>query len=427
MDISRLELFNEWWTTGSVRKELTKEYRRPLFDEVLKYLNDRQIILIYGLRRVGKSTLMYQIIQHLLKQGIGADRIFRFSFDDTEAQLDEVLRVFEREKLRKNFEQADRVYVFFDEIQKTADWQNKLKIFYDLYPNIKFFICGSASISIQKKAKESLAGRTYDFHMKPLTFAEFLKLKGIDAKFDHWKTYKRTVAPSFYDHLRKGGFPELTDETDEEKIRSYVKNNVIDRILYVDLPAEFGLKDPQLLKTIVELTADHPGMIVNYDALKNDLKRNKQTIMSYFTYLEYALILKLVANIRPGFLSTSRKMRKAYHTSTAFPLSIARNPDDTLMGRVVENLMVQELDAEYYFRDKGFEIDFIIKKGGKTIPIEIKYGKPDASKFAKALARIQLDNGIIVTKDQDQETEVDGRKIKMIPAWAFILFKEKFI
>jgi predicted AAA+ superfamily ATPase len=427
VDISRLALFNEWWTTGSVRKELAREYRRPLFHKLLKYLDDRQIILVYGLRRVGKTTLMYQIIQHLLEEGVKKDRILRYSFDDSKADLEEVLRTYEQEKLRKNFQDVDRIYVFLDEVQKTEDWQNKIKVFYDLYPSIKFFICGSASMSIQKKAKESLAGRLYDFHMKPLSFSEFLELKQVKAEYKDWKLQELKVTPLFHDHLRKGGFPEIIDETDEEKITNYIKNNVLERILYIDLPSEFGLKDAELLKTLVELTAKNPGLIVNYDSLSRDLKRNRQTIMSYFQYLEYALIIKFVSNIRPGFLSTSRKMRKAYPTSTAFPLAYERMPGEDLQGKILENLVLQELDAEYYFRDKNVEVDFIIKKDGGVTAVEVKSGKTDAKEFARALRKLTLDEGIIVTKDVSQVREVADKKITLAPAWLFTLFKEKFL
>jgi hypothetical protein len=420
-------VFNEWWITGSVRKDLVKEYRRPLFNEVLKYLGDRQIILVYGLRRVGKTTLMYQIIQHLLEEGVGKDRILRFSFDDSRADLEDVLRTYEREKLRRNFEDAERVYVLLDEVQKAGDWQNKIKVFYDLYPSIKFFICGSASISIQRKAKESLAGRLYDFHMKPLGFREFLELKGVKVDYREWRVYERKAAPLFYDYLRKGGFPEIMDETDGEKITNYIKNTVIDRILHIDLPLEFGLKDTELLKTILELTAKNPGFIVNYDSLSKDLKRSKQTVMSYFWYLEYALIIKLVSNIRPGFLSTSRKMRKAYLTNTAFALACERTPGEDVYGKLLENLVLQELDAEYYFRMKNTEIDFIAKKDGKMTPIEVKYGKVDVKEFAGALDKVGLKRGIIVTKDVFREEEVEGKKITLAPAWLFALFKDNIL
>ena len=423
MELRRIEQFNDWWTSGKVRANLLKPYKRPLFHEIQKYMDDRQIILVYGLRRVGKTTLFYQLIQHLIDKGANPGNILYFSFDVTKAEIEDVLRTYEQEKLRRNFDATKRIFIFFDEIHKTENWQNELKIFYDLYPNIKFFICGSASINIQKRATESLAGRMYDFKLNPLSFKEFLKLKDIEVRFEEWQIYERRVLPLFHDYLLKGGFPEIVEEESEEKIRNYLRNNVIERIIFVDLPSEFGIKDMDLLKTLVELVARNPGLRINYDALSRDLKRSKPTIINYISYLEYALILKLVRNLRPGFMATSRKMRKAYPNNVAFSHIFAF---ENSFGKVIETAVLQELDAEYYFRDNATEIDFILKNG-KIVPIEVKYGKVELKQFLRALDKIELDYGFVITRDIYKEEEINGKRIFMIPAWAFVLFKDEFL
>ena len=421
MELRTIEQFNDWWTTGGVR--LLKPYKRPLFYKMLEYLDDKQILLVYGLRRVGKTTLFYQFMQHLLDKGVNPGNILYFSFDVTKAGIGDRLRTYEQEKLRRNFDTGERVFIFLDEIQKSENWQNELKIFYDLYPDIKFFICGSASINVQKRAKESLAGRMYDFLLKPLSFREFLEMKGVEVRFEEWKVYERRVLPLFHDHLLKGGFPEILEEESEEKIRNYLRNNVIERIIFIDLPAEFGIRDVELLKTLVELVARDPGMIINYDALSRDLSRSKPTIISYVSHLEYALIIRLVHNLRPGFMATSRKMRRAYLTSASFAYIFAA-PEE--MGGVIENLVLQEIDAYYYFRDSSTEIDFILKNG-KTVPIEVKYGRVHLKQFLRALDKNGLDSGFVLTRDVYREEEIDGKQIFMIPVWAFVLFKDEFL
>jgi len=422
MELREIEQFNDWWTSGKVRSSLLKPYKRPLFNEMLKYIDDRQILLVYGLRRVGKTTLFYQLIQHLLEEGVEPGNVLYFSFDVAKAGIGDVLRTYEQEKQRRNLDTAGRIFIFLDEIHKTDNWQNELKIFYDLYPNLKFFICGSASINIQKRAKESLAGRMYDFNLNALSFKEFLKLNGVEVRFDEWKIYERRVLPLFHDYLLKGGFPELLEETDEEKITNYLRNNVIERIIYIDLPSEFGIKDMELLKTLVELVARTPGLRLNYDALSRDLKRSKTTIINYIAYLEYALMLKLVHNLRPGFMATSRKLRRVYPGNVAFSYMFAAKD----LGKVIENLVLQELDARYYFRDNAAEIDFVLKNG-KIVPIEVKYGRVELKQFIRALDKIGLDSGIVITKDVYKEEKINDKQIFMIPAWAFVLFKQEFL
>ncbi|MCK4613351.1 MAG: AAA family ATPase, partial [Thermoplasmata archaeon] len=82
MELETLEIFNPWWTAGQVKTELTREFRRPLFSELLNFFEERQILLVYGLRRVGKTTLFYQLIEHLLNDGVGPEKIVYFSFDE---------------------------------------------------------------------------------------------------------------------------------------------------------------------------------------------------------------------------------------------------------------------------------------------------------------------------------------------------------
>lgn len=101
-----------------------------------------------------------------------------FSFDEGSVDPKEVLEVYEREVLSKPFEDAGRVFVFFDEIQYSRNWPSIIKRFYDLYPNIKFFISGSSSTLLSREALEKLAGRFFFFELKPLAFFEFLEMKG---------------------------------------------------------------------------------------------------------------------------------------------------------------------------------------------------------------------------------------------------------
>jgi len=421
MELEKLTKFNEWWITKKVKDSLLKPYRRPLFDDLLKYLKDRQILLVMGLRRVGKTTLLYQLIQELLDRKIEAFNILYFSFDEEGGDVEDLLETYKEKILKTNFENIERIYVFLDEIQKTKDWQNKLKIFYDLFPNIKFFISGSASVGLQKKSKESLAGRIYDFILKPLNFKEFLELKGMKIQEKKIEIYKSKIQPLLFDYLRKGGFPEIVEETDDEKIKSYIKNSVIERIIYKDLPIEFGLKDIELLKILIELFAKNPGMILNYDTLSKDLKKNKITLTNYISYLEYAMVLRIVYNYRKGFLVSSRKLKKIYLTNSAFSFVFVDNfYSESFLEKIIEEMVINEIEAKNYYRN-SYEIDAIVKLKQKVLPIEVKYGKVETKGMLKFLREFSIKRGLIITKNLFKEETVDNKKISLIPIWAFLL------
>ncbi len=426
MEIEKLIKFNEWWATKKVKPSLLKPHKRPLFFKIQKYVEDRQILLIKGLRRVGKTTLMYQFIQELLEKKVNTERLLYFSFDEEIVDFNDLIKTYEEKVLKKKI-QDERIYFFLDEIQKCKNWQNKIKIYYDLYPKLKFIISGSASVQISKKAKESLAGRIFDFLLTPLTFKEFIEWKNVKIDEEKIELFQREVSPLFYDYLRKGGFPEIIDEEDDEKIKNYIKNNVIERIIYRDLPEEFGIKDYELLKTLIEMIAREPGFIVNYDALSRDLHKNKRTIIEYFFYLEYAMLIKLVANYREGFLVSSRKQKKAYVTNTALSFTLIENfYSDKFLEKIAENFAVVEIDARNYYRNK-YEVDIVLRKGENILPIEVKYGKVEIDSMLKFLSEFKLQKAIILTKDIFDKKAINKKTIFLVPLWAFPFLKEKYI
>lgn len=153
--------------------------KRDLFDELVKHLDIRQTIGIIGLRRTGKTVLLKQIIDHLISQEVERDQILYFSFDEENVSMEEVINEF-LSRTGKDISGTDRLYIFFDEIQKLDGWQNQLKYYYDTYHRIKFFVSGSSSLFLKKKAEESLAGRIFLYHLPVLDFTEFLRLKGDD-------------------------------------------------------------------------------------------------------------------------------------------------------------------------------------------------------------------------------------------------------
>jgi len=147
MDLSK---WNSWWRDGSVKKELLGK-RRNSFYEIIKFADKRQIIAIKGQRRVGKTTLMYQIIDYLLKEmKIDKFKILYFSFDEEIEEIDRLLDFYQKDVLKNKIDKFDKIYLFFDEIQKLKDFSKKIKILYDLNPNLKIFISGSSSLEIDK-------------------------------------------------------------------------------------------------------------------------------------------------------------------------------------------------------------------------------------------------------------------------------------
>ncbi len=414
MRIEDITKFNPWWTTGKVPSDLALEYKRKVFHAVMDTLERRQSTLIYGLRRTGKTTIMYQIIERLLADGVKKEAIIYFSFDEIPFDLKDVLETYQKVVLKKNFDELDnRLYIFFDEVQKVKDWESKIKVYYDLYPKIKFFLSGSASVAIERKARESLAGRIISIKVEPLDFIEFLELNNLDVapikqQPDMWK---REIMPLFYRYLMYGTFPELSREEDASFARRYITDTVIDRVIYKDIASEFAVKDVELLKHLVLLVSSKPGMLVNFKELAKNFARDERTIANYFEYLEYAMVIKFVFNYRGSPLASLRKSKKVYLTTPN--LAYALQPESSqLIPLLLENLIAMVKDAKYFYRN-SFEVDFIFPE--LKMGIEVKKGVGEEKQLRKLRERLGF-SGIVITLEDESEGE-----FKHLPAWKLLI------
>jgi hypothetical protein len=406
---------NPWWEAGRVPKEFLPPRKRELFGELERALKKRFIDVIIGLRRTGKSTLMFQLIDHLLEQGTDPRALLYFSFDERSADLKEIVREYEERVLRAPLRDA-RVFVFLDEIHKLPRWAEELKLLYDLNPKLKLVVSGSASLNLMRGAHESLAGRALFHRLDPLSFREFLHLRGERVPPpEDFELWERRLAISFQDYLRKG-FPEVIHASDWEA-RRYVRELVLERVIYRDIPESFHADDIELLKLLTEHVCSKPGLVLNVDSLSKDLGRARKTIRNYLEYLELTFVIRRLRNLRGTLLAASRKNPKGY----PYHPCILTSEDETAL---VEAAVVSEVGGNYYWRLRGFEVDVVLKDGS-PLPVEVKYkAKIDERDLKGILAfckRYKSKRGIVVTKS------ASGRRrgIRLVPLLYFLLYREK--
>lgn len=425
MDASTLERWNTWWKTGQVKQDLLKPFKRELYFKVTPYLQKRQILLFQGLRRVGKTTLLYQLINDLLKTE-KAVHILYFSFDEQPCAIADVLETYQKHVLGKSFEETiTPIYLFFDEVQKIDDWENKLKVYYDLYPRLKFFLSGSASVRLRMRSKESLAGRIFDFTLEPLSFSEFLSMHGRDLEQVKKKPelWKREILPLFYRYIKYGSFPELVYEENEEVARKYILETVIERIIYKDLPEEFPIKDLNLLRMLVTLVAQKPGMLLNYRQLAQDLGKDQRTITAYFEYLEFSLLVKYLFNYRGSPLASMRKAKKVYLATPNIAFAYATSYE-LVFPYLLENMVVNKTSAKFFYRN-GYEVDVVLETKGGIVGIEIKKGKGEVKQLQKFKTSFGKKVNKVFVVSLEEEGEEDG--IPVIPLWKFLLDAQRFV
>ncbi len=423
MDITK---FNEWWSTKSINRALVGK-RRNIFSVIIRYLDKRQAILLKGLRRVGKTTLMYQLIDYLLQEkGINPYNILYFSFDENRGSLEDILEEYSHLVLKKTFtQQKEKLYIFLDEIQKLKGWADALKIFYDIYPNIKFIISGSAALGLLKDSRESLAGRVLDFDIEPLDFKEFLLFREVSIDYERIDIYKDLLQSNFNQFLKTSGFIEILNE-DDEVIKKYFTQSILERVIFRDIPEIFSVKEPHLLFTIIKILAANPGMLVDFQNLSNDLNRDKRTISTYFEYLKYSLLVNPLYNFSRNMLTSEKKLKKYYLSHSAFCHAISNIEKFKLIPNMVENCMVSKEKAKFFYRTPDRrEVDIIKIDGNKLTPIEIKYTSSiqnsEISGIKSFMKKYKVKDGIIISKDLEDEIYFSYGRVKIIPVWKYML------
>lgn len=407
--IEALERSNKWW-----KEAFRVDFKpRDIYERIQKFMHTRQIIALTGLRRVGKTTIMLKIIEDSISK-FGRENIVYFSFDEfKDARLNALLKVYSR-LMNKDLDKT-KCLILFDEIQKLENWEEQLKALYDNYPDIKFIISGSESLFIRKKSRESLAGRIYEFDVRTLNFHEFLRFR--NKNFDNVLLYKEEILKEFKNFLFCNGFPEIINET-KEISEKYLKDNVIEKIIYRDIPQIMAVREPAVLEQIFKIILLDPGQIINFDEMAREIGISRQTISLYLDYLEKSFLIRKLYNFSRNTRKTQRKSKKYY--PTIISPEIMEKTD--FLGKVFETAMVLQLDAEYFWRDSyKHEVDIVKLVNQKILPIEIKLSKIDDKAMKIFMKKFNVDEGLILTYEKKEDVKIDGRKIKILPFYEYLL------
>lgn len=418
--------FNPWWKSAKVPEQLVGE-SRDARDEIISYLGYRQILLLFGLRRAGKTTLMYQLIDHLLQtQNIPCFRILYFSYDDQGTNPEDLLEFYQTQVLKQTMDTSEKVFWFIDEIQKLENWPNRIKILYDRYPNLKMILSGSANLPLQRGTKESLAGRFFEFLIEPLSYDEFVRFKGVSVDTTRESLYENEIKILFREYLANGGFIE-TIPFDETALGKYFRESLLERVVFRDIPQSFQISRPDMLFRILHVISGIPGMYLDYKHLGNDLQADQRTIANYISYLCYSLVLKKLYNYSHNRLTSEKKLKRVYLANTAFlqALNPGINPD-----LLLENYFACFPNIRFFYRSpQKQEVDFIAEKQNTVIPAEIKIREHLRARDMKPLIRFMekfdCRKGLVISKNTEKTEQYDHRKIIVLPWWRYWSIREE--
>jgi len=403
---------NPWW-----KGEFRIEYKdRDIYGQISKFLPMPQIIALTGLRRVGKTTIMLKLVEDYITGGFEPKNILYFSFDEfREIEIRELLEAYE-ELVEKNIKQG-KFLLLLDEIQKLKNWEDQIKRIYDAHgKNIKIAISGSESLFVKRKSKETLAGRIFEFRVDPLSFNEFLKFKGV--AFKPPGLYEKETSRLFNEFALTLGFPEMIGITDKDIIKKYVKESIVEKIVYRDIPQIFQIDNVEILKSLLNIISEEPGQLVELSKLASELGISRQTTSNYLTYLEESFLINKLYNFSKNRRKVERKLKK-YYPAIISP-DILFKEDDHNKSRLFEWLAITQLKAEFFWRDPyKNEVDAVI--GKEPTPVEVKYGRIDTKGLLAFMKKFNVKKGYILSPNKEEKLKVEGMVIEIVPAFKFLL------
>ena len=376
----------KWLTLFNIRNPWQKNKKflvpknyisRNLENKLKPHLNSDDISIIYGSRQIGKTTLVYKLIQDLHEKGASRRDLFYFSADDklfrdTFKEPSSLLGfVMERKK--------KKAYIFIDEAQRMSNPGIFLKNLYDYkIKDIKIIATGSSSLEIKSKIIEYLPGRKKVFMLYPLSFGEIREYKGLRET--------EAIKKAWQEYLIYGAYPKVF-LAPNSKDKKQELNDIYESYIKKDISGYLNIEKPAKFNHLALLLADQIGGLININELTNTLALNRATLEKYITMLEDTFAVKKVFPFFQNPRTEITKMPKIYFLDLGLRNAILKRfnkiDERTDTGKLAENYVFsqfeynKDIDTEINFwRTKsGAEIDFVVRKGDGIDLFEVKYNR----------------------------------------------------
>lgn len=425
--LARWNLWGSW--------SLPKSYLRDITGKISKYTEIEEIIALIGPRRAGKSTVMYQIMNFLLEQGIDKNAILHINFEEPQlspvlkpAILDEIYDMYRAKVFPKG-----KAYIFFDEIQNVAEWERWARSRNDI-EDIKLFITGSSAALLSGELATVLTGRNLTFTIYPLSFSEFLSFRKIEKPVHSFSNRPPPeIQHALLDYLQWGGFPRVVLTNDNEEKEQLLKR-YFDEILFKDVVQRHNIRNIFALKNIAIHLLTNTANLISYKRLGDIFQVSADLAQAYTHHLIEAFF---IAQLPFYSLKAAERIRNplkihALDLGLRNIVSLSESRDNSkLLETQVHNALLRQQQNELFYWKNAGEIDLLALQGitvthlfqvfytGMTEP---KILKREIAALEEAGAKFPTAKKHIITWEIPAEFDTSQLpNINIIPLWRFLL------
>lgn len=378
-----------------------------------------------GLRRAGKSYLMYQQIQNLLKEGHKVEEILYFNFEDDRLVN---LTVEDLDLIKVCYEElyAYRPIFFLDEIQIVQHWERFARRLAD--QKYRVYVTGSNAKMLSSEIATTLGGRFIVQNVYPFSFREYLKANNIMVEPTWYFKNRAEIVRSFSEYFYYGGLPELELVEGAEK-RQWL-SNLFNKIFFGDLITRYSIRNDLAMKVLIRKLAESVKQPSSFSRLSNIVssagaKTTTDTIIDYLEFLQATWLIFSLENYASK-LAEKVSNRKYYFIDNGLLNLFLIDPVTSLLENLVAITLRKKYEDELYFYHQNIEVDFYIP--AEKLAVQVSYSlkeettrKREIAALLKMAAVMEVEKLLIITNDEEEVIIENGKEINVIPIWKWLL------
>jgi hypothetical protein len=392
-----------------------------------------------GVRRSGKSTYLFQLMQRLLDNGVERRNILYINFFDDRLYslkhdgLSDITEAYY--SLYPEKKNMETVYCFFDEIQLVSGWESFIDRLIRT-EKCEVYITGSSAHMLSKEIATQMRGRALSWEIFPFSFREFLDYKRIIRASPFSTKNRLIIQKAFEQYWETGGFPEVAGLKQHLRIKTH--QEYFNTVLFRDIIERHDISHPKAVADLAHWLIDHTGSLYSVNNLTGYLKSlghkvPKSSVADYLKWFEDAYFLFTVRVFDASLSRSNTNPKKIFCIDHSLAVSVSSGILAN-SGHLLETLVfaaLRRVHSEiYYYKTKnGREVDFIVQmQDHSRILVQVcesmadtKTQKRELAALGEAMNELGLKTAIIVTRNQTERITIEGCNVKVVPAWRFLL------